>query len=381
MADRGKGWLTKAHRKKGDVWLHHFYVTRDLDGKRVETCCTIGPVSKFPRKSDVWAEVERRHQVGFSGRTTISALVESYQRVELPHKATSTQELHKQILNDYIVTRWGRTYVDEVRVLELKKWFMAIAKEKNLAAQSVQKIKQVFGRLYAYGAENELIPANLNPVRACNIRGIGTKGKSKAIVVPPEIAWKIAMELPIRHRTLVLLAAGTGMRASELLGLRWGDIDFTARTIRLNRTWHSGQIGDGKSDESRKPVVIGKRATDFLLEWHHETPYAAATDWVFPSLKLKGAKPISGSQFVKDYIRPRFIAYGLIDEAYTGRAGLHAFRHSLATVLITEEQVDPKTAQGILRHAKPDITLGIYTHAQDAAKRAALERFESRLVQ
>jgi hypothetical protein len=51
------------------------------------------------------------------------------------------------------------------------------------------------------------------------------------------------------------------------------------------------------------------------------------------------------------------------------------------TVLIAEEQVDPKTAQGILRHAKPNVTLHIYTHAQDAAKRAALERFESRLVQ
>lgn len=381
MADRGKGWLTKVHRKKGDVWLHHFYVTRDLDGKRVETCCTVGLVSKFSRKTDAWAEVERRRQVGFAGRMTIAALVESYQRVELPHKAYSTQELHKKILNDYIIVRWGGTYVDEVRVLELKKWFMAIAEEKKLAAQSLQKVKQVFGRLYAYGGENELVPPNLNPVRACNIRGVGTKGKSKAIVVPPEIAWKIAMELPIKHRTLVLLAAGTGMRASELLGLRWGDIDFSAKTIRLNRTWRCGRIGDGKSDESRKPVVIGKRATDFLLEWRCETPYAAATDWVFPSFKLKGAKPISGSQFVKDYIRPRFIEYGLIDEAYRGRAGLHAFRHSLATVLITEEQVDPKTAQGILRHAKPEITLGIYTHAQDAAKRAALERFESRLVQ
>ena len=380
MADRGKGWLTKAHRKKGDVWLHHFYVTRDLDGKRVETCCTVGLVSKFPRKTEAWAEVERRRLVDCSGRMTIAALVESYRRIELPHKAYSTQELHKKILTDYLIVRWGRTYVDEVRVLELKKWFMAIAKEKNLAAQSVQKIKQVFGRLYAYGAENELVPANLNPVRACSIRGIGTKGKSKAIVVPPEVAWKIALELPIMQRTLVLLAAGTGMRTSELLGLRWGDIDFSAKTIRLNRTWLYGQIGDGKSDESRKPVVIGERATDFLSEWHRNTPYAAVTDWVFPSFKLKGAKPISGSQFVKDYIRPRFVEYGLIDASYKGRAGLHAFRHSLATVLITEEQVDPKTAQGILRHAKPDITLGIYTHAQEAAKRAALERFESRLV-
>jgi integrase len=70
-----------------------------------------------------------------------------------------------------------------------------------------------------------------------------------------------------------------------------------------------------------------------------------------------------------------------IDAAYKGRAGLHAFRHSLATVLITEEQVDPKTAQGILRHASSDITMDIYTHAQDDAKRKALEKFEARLVQ
>ena len=66
---------------------------------------------------------------------------------------------------------------------------------------------------------------------------------------------------------------------------------------------------------------------------------------------------------------------------YRGRAGLHAFRHSLATVLIVEEKVDPKTAQGILRHTDAGLTMNICTHSQDPAKRAALERFESRLVQ
>ena len=361
--------------------MHHFYITRDTDGKRVETCRTVGLVDNFPRESDAWAEVKLRHQVGILGRMTIAALVESYKATELPQKAHTTQNLHKQILEDYVLVRWSKAYVDEVRVLELKRWFMAIAKENGLAAQTVQKIKEVFGRLYAYGNENELIAANLNPVKACNIRGIGAKRKSKAIVVPPEIAWKIAADLPMMRRTLVLLAAATGMRISELLGLQWGDFDWNAGTIHMNRTWLYSRVGDGKSEESRKPVTMGKRIAEFLLEWHRETPYAAATDWVFPSFKLKGAKPISGSQFVKDCIRPRFIQYGLIDAAYRGRAGLHAFRHSLATVLITEEQVDPKTAQGILRHATSGITLDIYTHAQDSAKRAALERFESRLVQ
>src|SRR5262249_53537974 len=146
----------------------------------------------------------------------------------------------------------------------------AIAKENNLAAQSVQKIKQVFGRLYAYGNENELIAANLNPVRAVNLRGIGTKRKSKVIVVPPEIAWQIAMDLPIMRRTLVLLAAATGMRISELLGLKWGDIDWEAKIIRINRTWVYGQEGEGKSEESRQPVAVGDRMARLLREWHLE---------------------------------------------------------------------------------------------------------------
>ena len=107
---------------------------------------------------------------------------------------------------------------------------------------------------------------------------------------------------------------------------------------------------------------MGRRMTEFLQEWHRETPYAAATDWVFPSLKLNGKKPISGSQFVKDHIRPQFIKHRLIDADFRGRAGLDAFRHSLATVLITEEQVD-QTAQGILRHANSDVAMEIYMPA------------------
>ena len=46
-------------------------------------------------------------------------------------------------------------------------------------------------------------------------------------------------------------------------------------------------------------------------------------------------------------------------------------------MLIVEEEVDPKTAQSILRHTGAGLTMNIYTHAQDPAKRAVLEKFES----
>jgi len=65
------------------------------------------------------------------------------------------------------------------------------------------------------------------------------------------------------------------------------------------------------------------------------------------------------------------LEHGLIEADYVGRAGLHAFRHSLPTVLIVEEKVDPKTAQGILRHTDAGLTMNIYTHAQDPAKKGS----------
>ena len=113
------------------------------------------------------------------------------------------------------------------------------------------------------------------------------------------------------------------------------------------------------------PVVLGERTAEFLQELHRQTPDAKRSDWVFASNKLHGKRPISGCQFAKDYIRPRLVEHGLIDADYRGRAGLHAFRHSLATVLIVEENVDPKTAQGILCHTDAGLTMNIYTHAQD----------------
>lgn len=166
-----------------------------------------------------------------------------------------------------------------------------------------------------------------------------------------------------------------------MLGLRWQHICWKSETIYLNQTWVLGQTGTGKTESSRKPVPVGKRVAGFLKDWHRETPYASPADWVFPSFKLSGRKPICGSQFTKDYLRPQFIEHGLIEPECKGRAGLHAFRHSLSTVLITEEGADPKTVQGLLRHASAAITMDIYTHAQDGAKRAAQARYESRLVQ
>ena len=55
---------------------------------------------------------------------------------------------------------------------------------------------------------------------------------------------------------------------SELLGLRWGDIDFVGKKIMLNQTWGYGRIEDGNTEESREPVVLGERTASGHVSWN-----------------------------------------------------------------------------------------------------------------
>jgi integrase len=84
-------------------------------------------------------------------------------------------------------------------------------------------------------------------------------------------------------RVLVLAAAMTGLRQSELLGLRWRDIDWTAQRIRVRNTFVRGEhSADGKSDLStRRSVPLADRLARELARWFTRTPFNCDEDVVF----------------------------------------------------------------------------------------------------
>jgi integrase len=65
-------------------------------------------------------------------------------------------------------------------------------------------------------------------------------------------------KLAVRERTLALLDAATGLRVSELLALRWGDVDFENLELRVTRSiWHQ-VVGNCKTEASAKPCPYGQ---------------------------------------------------------------------------------------------------------------------------
>ena len=63
----------------------------------------------------------------------------------------------------------------------------------------------------------------------------------------------------------------------------------------------------------------------FLLAWRDKTPFSKDTDFVFPSVKLRGKKPLSASIMVQKYLRPAAVKAGVIKEGEKVRFGFHNF--------------------------------------------------------
>jgi integrase len=162
-------------------------------------------------------------------------------------------------------------------------------------------------------------------------------------------------KLSIRERTLALLDAATGLRVSELLALRWSDVNFENLELSVTRSiWHH-VVGNCKTEASAKPVPIDSHIAEDLLRWRRQSPYPMAEDYIFASPTMKGAQPYWPDNLMKRYIKPVARKAGIHKNI-----GWHTFRHSFGTLLKANGE-DVKTVQELLRPANSKITLEVYT--------------------
>jgi integrase len=171
--------------------------------------------------------------------------------------------------------------------------------------------------------------------------------------------------LSVRERTLVLLAVSTGLRQSELFGLKWGDIDFAERTMNVTRSIVYGVVGPCKTESSQEPVPAHPLLADALSEWRKGCVSTKSDDWVFASRRCRGRRPYWGQAILRKYVRPVAERVGI-----QKRVGWHTFRHTYST-LLRSVGTEFKVMQELLRHSTLRSTLDVYTQAITPAKHAA----------
>jgi integrase len=83
------------------------------------------------------------------------------------------------------------------------------------------------------------------------------------------------------------------------------------------------RIGKTKTDASCRPVPLHPLVLNALLEWRAQSPYATGLDFLFPSARFKGSKPLSPDSILEKSILPALARIGVIGK----QIGWHSFRH------------------------------------------------------
>jgi len=291
---------------------------------------------------------------------TIEELSQHFQHYELTHddnwRSYSTRRNYKFYLERWIIPRWGNYALGQVRTIEVESWLRSLP----LARSSCAKIRNLMSVLFNHAWRYELF--DRNPIKL--VRQSAKRRTAPNVLIPAEI--KLLLDnLALRERTLVLLAASTGLRQSEIFALKWGDVDFTQGTMNVTRSIVYGVVGRCKTESSQKPVPVHPILAEALVQWRNRCRYREPHDWVFANEHYRGRHPYWGQAILRNVVRPVAERVGI-----QKRIGWHTFRHTYST-LLRSVGTEFKVMQELLRHSSLRSTMDIYTQAVTPAKHAA----------
>ena len=172
------------------------------------------------------------------------------------------------------------------------------------------------------------------------------------------------------------------MRRSELLGLRWRDLDLNRGTLSVSQVMHDLRDGrvifeEPKTERSRRLVALSPTAVVALRGYRdrHEADRETLGTTLDPSSLV--FSHADGSPLLPNTVTHAFIK--IVRRAGLHGVRLHDLRHTHASVML-RQGVHPKIVQERLGHSSVSITLNVYSHVTPELQAAAL-RFELELVE
>ena len=361
------GSVIRAGRQRGpDVWEFRWREPGP-DGTRKHRRIVLGSLEQLADESAarraisaLMLDFNRGDEWLKARSTTVSELVAHYRKRELDPdtvwKSHSTKVTYAGYLNKWVLPRWQSYALVRVNAGEVELWLRSLP----LAKSSCAKIRNLMSVVFNHGIRHEI--CDRNPIQLVRQ---SAKRRTAPVVLSASEVQRLIAALGIRERTLVLLAFGTGLRMSELFGLKWHDIDFEKNEISVTRSIVFQVVGPCKTEASQKPIPLDSRLAEALKVWRDHTKYSTAEDWVFASPAAQGKRPFWGQSLMRTIIRPAATRVGV-----TQRIGWHTFRHTYSS-LLRANKTDIKVTQELLRHASSRVTLDTYTQAVTIQKRRA----------
>jgi integrase len=226
-----------------------------------------------------------------------------------------------------------------------------------------------------------------NPVSAVKVKS-AKRGRERPEMPTRAELQAMLSNAPERWKAFIYTAVFTGLRGSELRGLKWENVDLDAAILQVRQRVDShNEFGPPKSDAGTRDIPLPPTVVTLLRKWRKVCP-KGDLDLVFPN----GAGNVEYHQnILKRCFFPLQDAAGIAvdsgkkdDEGnpiMVAKYGLHALRHAAAALFI-EQNFKPKKVQELMGHASIQITFDLYGYLfkDDEGDAAAMKAIEKRLV-
>ncbi|UCF82632.1 MAG: site-specific integrase, partial [Desulfobacteraceae bacterium] len=160
----------------------------------------------------------------------------------------------------------------------------------------------------------------------------------------------------------------SGARQGELLGLKWGDLDWEKSQIHIQRTFNKGRFFNTKTKGSNRKIDLGPKVIIELKKWKLACP-KSELNLIFPNGQ---GNPMNFSNMMNRHFFPALKA------AELPKMRFHDIRHTYARLMIDQGE-NIKYIQSQLGHSSPTVTWNVYAHLMKPVNQEAANRLEDKI--
>ena len=220
------------------TWNYLWYDGQTRRSKR------IGTKQEFPTKAAAWKKVESLEiqQPKTQDGDTVRSVITRYEAERMPSRQ-STARVYRSFLNNHVLPKWADTRIQEVQPRPVELWL----RELPLSPKSKTHLRSLMHVLVEFAMWSGLLDISRNPVSlVCNIGA--TRKVRKARSLTSEQFHALLRELQEPFGTMALLSVCLGLRFSEALALRWGDVDWLGSQLSVRRGIVEQVVADVKTE-------------------------------------------------------------------------------------------------------------------------------------
>jgi integrase len=202
------------------------------DGKRRSKL--LGTILQFPTREDAEQKAEplrRLLRKPHQRIPTVAMLVEQYRMEKMPERP-STRRGYEIYFKNHILPRWGELPITEMKPRLVELWLKTL----SLAPKSKAHIRGLLRIIWEFAMFSDVVPVERNPMELVTVKGASKPlRRTRSLTVEQFQQLLQAVGDDSCWRTMLLVSVSFGLRISEVLGLKWRDVDWLSGSIMVER--------------------------------------------------------------------------------------------------------------------------------------------------